>query len=212
MTKRILLSLLIIWQCVFASAQLRTREEPYRIQPSDQLQLSYRYSPEYDEALTVQPDGFVSLKLVGAVKISGLSLDEARARILDQLKTRLNDPEITLTLTDFVKPSYVVVGQVTSPGKYEMHGSVSAISAIAIAGGFKDNAKHSQVILFRRTSPDMAKTQILDLKKLMDPKHPKLEEDVALESGDLLVVPKNRVSKIADYVHWVNVGGYFPLY
>jgi polysaccharide export outer membrane protein len=212
MTKRILLSLLIIWQCVFASAQLRTREEPYRIQPSDQLQLSYRYSPEYDEALTVQPDGFVSLKLVGAVKISGLSLDEARARILDQLKTRLNDPEVTLTLTDFVKPSYVVVGQVTSPGKYEMHGSVSAISAIAIAGGFKDNAKHSQVILFRRTSPDMAKTQILDLKKLMDPKHPKLEEDVALESGDLLVVPKNRVSKIADYVHWVNVGGYFPLY
>lgn len=212
MIRRILLSLLVVCQCVLASAQLRAREEPYRIQPSDQLQLSYRYTPEYDEALTVQPDGFVSLKLVGAVKISGLSLDEARARILAQLKTRLNDPEITLTLTDFVKPSYIVVGQVTSPGKYEMHGSVSAISAIAIAGGFKDNAKHSQVILFRRTSPDMAKTRILDLKKLMDPKHPKLEEDVALESGDLLVVPKNRVSKIADYVHWINVGSYFPLY
>lgn len=212
MTKRILLALLIVCQCVLASAQLRAREEPYRIQPSDQLQLSFRYTPEYDETLTVQPDGYVSLELVGAVKISDLSLDEARARILEQLKTRLNNPEITLTLTDFVKPSYVVMGQVTSPGKYEMHGSVSAISAIAIAGGFKDNAKHSQVILFRRTSPDMAKTRILDLKKLMDPKHPKLEEDVALESGDVLVVPKNRVSKIADYVHWINVGSYFPLY
>ena len=212
MTKRILLALLVVCQCVLASAQLRAREEPYRIQPSDQLQLSYRYTPEYDETLTVQPDGYVSLELVGAVKISDLSLDEARARILEQLKTRLNDPEITLTLTDFVKPSYVVIGQVTSPGKYEMHGSVSAISAIAIAGGFKDNAKHSQVILFRRTSPDMAKTRILNLKKLMDPKHPKLEEDVALESGDVLVVPKNRVSKVADYVHWINVGSYFPLY
>ena len=160
----------------------------------------------------MQPDGFVSLKLVGAVKVSGLSLGQARARILEQLKTRLNDPEITLTLTDFVKPSYVVVGQVASPGKYEMHGSVSAITAIATAGGFKDNAKHSQVILFRRTGGDMAKTRILDLKKLMDPKHPKLEEDVALEPGDLLVVPKNRVSKIADYVHWVSVGSYFPLF
>jgi polysaccharide export outer membrane protein len=191
---------------------LRTREEPYRIQPSDQLQLSYRYIPEYDEALSVQPDGFVSLKLVGAVKISGLSLEEARTRILTLLKTRLNDPEITLTLTDFVKPSYVVVGQVTSPGKYEMHGAVSAISAIAIAGGFKDNAKHSQVILFRRAGDDIAKTRILNLKKLMDPSHPNLEENVALEPGDLLVIPKNRVSKIADYVHWINVGSYFPLY
>jgi polysaccharide biosynthesis/export protein len=211
MIKRVLLSLLVVCQCVFASAQLRTRDEPYRLQASDQLQLSYRYSPEYDEALTVQPDGVVSLKLIGPVKVSGLSLEEARKRILDQLKTRLNDPEITLTLTDFVKPSFVVVGQVTSPGKYEMHGSVSAISAIAMAGGFKDNAKHSQVILFRRTSDDMAKTRILDLKKLMDPKHPKLEEDTALQPGDLLVVPKNRISKIADYVHWISVGSYFPL-
>jgi polysaccharide export outer membrane protein len=212
MMKRVLLSLLIVCQCALASAQLRTREEPYRIQPSDQLQLSYRYIPEYDEALSVQPDGFVSLKLVGAVKISGLSLEEARTRILTLLKTRLNDPEITLTLTDFVKPSYVVVGQVTSPGKYEMHGAVSAISAIAIAGGFKDNAKHSQVILFRRAGDDIAKTRILNLKKLMDPSHPNLEENVALEPGDLLVIPKNRVSKIADYVHWINVGSYFPLY
>jgi hypothetical protein len=45
----------------------------------------------------------------------------------------------------------------------------------------------------------------------MDPKHPELEEDVTLEPGDLLVVPKNRVSKIADYVHWVSVGTYIPL-
>ncbi len=212
MMKRILLFLLVVCQCAFATAQFRSREEPYRIQPSDQLQISYRYSPEYDEALSVQPDGFVSLKLVGAVKISGLSLDQAHARILEQLKTRLNDPEITLTLIDFVKPSYVVVGQVASPGKYEMHGSVSAITAIATAGGFKDNAKHSQVILFRPTGGEMAKTRVLNLKKLMDPKHPQLEEDVALEPGDLLVVPKNRVSKIADYVHWVSVGSYFPLF
>jgi polysaccharide export outer membrane protein len=79
-----------------------------------------------------------------------------------------------------------------------------------MAGGFKDSAKHSQVILFRETDTDMAKTRILNIKKLMDPKHPELEEDVILEPGDLLIIPKNRVSKIADYVHWVSVGSYIP--
>ena len=192
-------------------SQLLTRDQPYRLQPSDQLQLSYRYTPEYDESLTIQPDGMVSIRLIGSVKIGGLTLDEAHAAILSQLNTRLNDPDISLTLHDFVKPSYTVVGQVTSPGKFEMHGTITALDAIAMAGGFKDSAKHSQVILFHRIDSDTARTRILNMKKLMNPKHPELEEDVTLEPGDLLVVPKNKVSKIADYVHWVSVGTYIPL-
>jgi polysaccharide biosynthesis/export protein len=203
---------LLVCQLNAGWSQLQKRDQPYRIQPSDQLQISYRYTPEYDESVTVQPDGVVSLKLIGSVKIGGLTLDEAHARILEQLSTRLNDPDVSLTLSDFVKPSFTVVGQVTSPGKFEMHGPTTAIDAIAMAGGFKDSAKHSQVILFRRTDTDMARTRILNIKKLMDPNHPELDEDVRLEPGDLLVVPKNKVSKIADYVHWVSVGGYFPLY
>jgi polysaccharide biosynthesis/export protein len=183
----------------------------YRLQQSDRLQLDYRYSPEYDESLTVQPDGFVSLRLVGDIKLEGLTLDEARAAILTALRTRLHDPEITLTLQDFVHPAYVVAGQVATPGRYEIHGRVTAVEAIAIAGGFKDSAKHSQVILFHRVNADMAQTHILDLKRLMDPAHPHLEESVDVQPGDLLVVPKNRVSKIADYVHWVSVGSYIPL-
>ncbi|WP_158748946.1 polysaccharide biosynthesis/export family protein [Acidobacterium sp. S8] len=212
MIKKLCLFMLIASQLYVARTQLLTRDQPYRIQPSDQLQLSYRYTPEYDESLTIQPDGVTTVKLVGSVKIGGLTLEEARTSILAQLNTRLNQPEISLTLSNFVKPSYTVVGQVSSPGKFEMHGTISAIDAIAMAGGFKDSAKHSQVILFRRADGDTASTRILNIKKLMNPKHPELDEDVMLKPGDLLVVPKNTVSKISDYVHWVSVGTYFPLY
>lgn len=210
MNRRLLYILLISAQLCAAQA-LHSRDEPYKLQPSDQLQLGYRYSPEYDQSLIVRPDGMVTINLVGPIKVGGLTVDDAKARILDQLRTRLNDPEITLTLTDFVRPSYTVVGQVSAPGKFEMHGQITAIDAIAMAGGLKDSAKHSQVILFRRVDGDMASTHILNMKKLMDAKHPHLEEDVVLMPGDLLVIPKNRVSKIADYVHWVSVGSYVPL-
>lgn len=210
MIRRLLYFALLSSQLCVAQA-LHSRDEPYKLQPSDQLQLAYRYSPEYDQSLIVQPDGMVTIDLIGAVKVGGLTVEDAKAHILDQLRTRLNDPEITLTLTDFVRPSYTVVGQVGAPGKFEMHGKVTAIDAIAMAGGLKDSAKHSQVILFRRADGDMASTHILDMKKLMNPKHPHLEEDVVLVPGDLLVIPKNRVSKIADYVHWISVGSYVPL-
>ena len=193
--------------------QLARHEQPYKLQPSDQVQLTYRYTPEYDESLTVQPDGAISLKLIGSVKVGGLSLAEAQALITHELSARLNAPEVTLLLTDFVRPSYVITGQVTAPGKFELRGQISAIDAIAIAGGFKDSAKSSQVILYRRINgTDYRKMRVLDLKQFANPKRTDVESNEELEAGDLLIIPKSNVAKINDYVHWISVGTYLPLF
>ncbi len=191
---------------------LTTRDRPYRIQPSDRLELQYRYTPEYNQSVEVQPDGMASVNLIGPVKIGGLTVDQAKAAILTQLQARLKDPEITLSLQEFVRPSYVVGGEVANPGRFELHGETTVVEAIAMAGGFKPGfAKHSQVILYRRIDSDTAQTKILNIKKLTDPAHPHLEESMALQPGDLLLIPQNKVSKIAPFVHWVSLGAYVPL-
>jgi len=106
----------------------------------------------------------------------------------------------------------VVGGEVTNPGRYELHGETTAVEAIAMAGGFKTGlAKHSQVILYRRVDNENAQTKLLNIKKLTDPNHPRLEESMALQPGDLLIVPQNKISKIAPFVHWVSLGAYVPL-
>jgi polysaccharide biosynthesis/export protein len=203
----------LVGQIRAADVSLQSRDRPYHIQPSDRLQLQYRYTPEYNQSIEVQPDGIASINLAGNIKLGGLTVDQAQTAILTQLQTRLKDPEITLSLEEFVRPSYVVGGQVTNPGRYELHGETTAVEAIEVAGGFKTGmAKHSQVILYRRINPETAETHLLDIKKITDPAHPHLEESVFLQPGDLLLVPQNRVSKIAPYVHWVNIGGYFPLW
>ena len=213
MIQRVLLIILFSGIAIAAdNPALISRDQPYHIQPSDRLHLQYRYTPEYDQSVDVQPDGQASISLIGNVKVAGLSVEEARMAILTQLRTRLKDPEITLSLEEFVRPSYVVGGEVANPGRFELHGQTSAVEAIAIAGGFKaSSAKHSQVILYRRIDPNTAETKILNIKALTNPAHPHLEESMFLQPGDVLLVPQNKVSKIAAYVHWVNVGGYFPI-
>jgi polysaccharide export outer membrane protein len=178
----------------------------YRIQPTDVLELHYRYTPEFDQTVTVQPDGFVTLQIVGDLKLQGLTIDQAKAEILKKAGQRLKDPEITLVLKDFEKPYFVVGGEVGSPGRFEMRGTITALQAIAMAGGFKNSSKHSQVILFRRVGPDLAKTEILDLKAAMSPSSTEPLAD--LRSGDMLIVPQNRVSKIERFVKWGNFGMY----
>ncbi len=182
----------------------------YLLQPSDVLEIHYRYSPEFDQTVTVQPDGFVSLQLVGDLKLRNLTVDQAKAEILEKASQRLKDPEITVVLKEFEKPYFIVGGEVNTPGRYEMRGSMTALEAISMAGGFKSaSAKHSQVILYRRVGPDMAKAEILDLKAAMSPSSGEPLAD--LHSGDLLVVPQNRISKIERYVKWVSIGTYIPL-
>jgi polysaccharide export outer membrane protein len=185
------------------------RDPRYRLQPTDVLEVHYRYTPEFDQTVSLQPDGFVTLPIVGDVKLQGLNLDQAKAAIQERASQRLQNPEITIILKDFEKPYFVVGGEVAHPGKFEMRGQITAIEAISMAGGFKTgSAKHSQVILFRKVGDDLARTQILNLKTAINPSASAAEAVTDLRSGDLLMVPQNTVSKIERYIKWVNVGLY----
>src|SRR5215469_9750923 len=192
----ITLPLLLAASALCQTAGFADRDPRYRLQPSDVIEVHYRYTPEFDQTVTIQPDGFAVLQVVGDVKLQELTLDQAKTAILAKASDRLKDPEITLALKDFEKPYFMVGGEVTNPGKFEMRGQVTAIQAIAMAGGFKSaSAKHSEVILYRRVNGDLARAEILDLKILMNPKS--APEPLAdLRPGDLLVVPQNRISKI----------------
>ena len=183
------------------------RDQRYRLQPTDVLEIHYRYTPEFDQTVTVQPDGFVTLQIVGDLKLQGFTVDQSKAAILEKASLRLKDPEITIVLKDFEKPYFVVSGEVGAPGRFEMRGPVNPLQAIAMAGGFKTaSAKHSQVILFRRVGPDLAETQILNLKAAMSTSSKEPLSD--LRPGDMLIVPQNRVSKIERFVKWGNYGIY----
>ncbi len=193
---------------VAQTTQFADHSPRYRIQPSDVIETHYRYTPEFNQTITVQPDGFVTLQIVGDMKLQGLTVAEAQAAILSKASQRLKDPEITLVLKEFEKPYFVVGGEVATPGRFEMRGTVTALQAIAMAGGFKTSSKHSQVILFRKISPELARTQILNLKAAMTASTS--EPNIDLQPGDMLIVPQNRISKIERVVKLVNIGGYIP--
>jgi protein involved in polysaccharide export with SLBB domain len=87
---------------------------------------------------------------------------------------------------------------VGKPGKYELRADTTVIEAVEIAGGFTHEAKHSQVLLFRRVNDDLVEARVFDLKKML--KERNLGEAAQLHPGDMVFVPQNSVSKIAQYI------------
>ena len=63
-------------------------EERYRLQPGDVLEIQYRYSPEFNQAVTVQPDGYGTLEIGGDLKIAGLTIGQTRQMILRRASAR----------------------------------------------------------------------------------------------------------------------------
>jgi polysaccharide export outer membrane protein len=181
-------------------------ENRYRLQPGDVLEVQFRYSPEFNQTVTVQPDGYITLEIGGDLKVAGFTVEQTRAAILRQASTRLQDPVATVLLKEFQKPYFVVAGEVGQPGKIEMRERVTAIQAIMLAGGMKDTARSSQVVVFRQINSDMAEVKLLNLKSIK--RTSDLENDMTLQAGDMVYVPRDKISKIERFMRIASVAAF----
>ncbi|HEX3280545.1 MAG TPA: polysaccharide biosynthesis/export family protein [Pyrinomonadaceae bacterium] len=173
-------------------------EERYVLHPGDVLDIEYRYTPEFNQTVSVQPDGYISLQMGGDLKVAGRNLEQVRNLILARASSRLESPELTVVLKEFQKPYVVVSGEVAQPGKFELRENLTAVQAVLLAGGFKDSAKSSQILVFRKLNADTAEVRSLNFKTLK--RTSDLENDLTLQPGDMILVPRNRLSKIERYV------------
>ena len=192
------------------SAQFKSRNPRYRIEAGDTFDLTFELSPEFNQtAVAVQPDGFVTLRGVGDIKVAGETVPELTSTLRLAYGKILNNPLISIVLKEFEKPYFIASGQVAKPGKYEMHGNMTVTQAIAIAGDFQSSAKHSQVVLFRRVDDQWTEAKLIDVKKMQ--KNRDLREDPVLHAGDMLFVPKNTMSKVDRFIPNLSLGSYLPL-
>src|SRR5258708_24175752 len=106
----------------YCAEKFSDRDPRYRIQPSDVIEVQYRYTPEYNYTATIQPDGFAALQIVGDVKVAGLTVEEAAAAISIKAGERLRNPEVSVTLKEFVRPYFTVAGEVGHPGRFDLKG------------------------------------------------------------------------------------------
>ncbi|MGO9087466.1 MAG: polysaccharide biosynthesis/export family protein [Terriglobales bacterium] len=188
-----------------SGAGFQNRYPRYKLASGDIFDLSFELSPEFNQqTISVQPDGFVTLRGIGEVHVAGQTVPELTATLRTAYSKILNDPLISVTLKDFEKPYFIADGQVGRPGKYELRGDTTLTEAIAMAGGFQDSARHSQVLLFRRVSDDWVSAKIINVKKMHASGN--LQEDPLLHSGDMLFVPKNTFSKIRPFIPTPSLG------
>jgi polysaccharide export outer membrane protein len=189
-----------------SSPQLQPRYPRYVIQREDVLLISFPLSPELNQTVTVQPDGFINLQTAGSLHVQGMTVPGIMEALKEAYAGILHDPSINVDLEDFQKPFFTVTGQVGKPGQYELRSDITVAEAIAVAGGLQSTAK-TQVFLFHRTSNDWFQVEKLNLKTIFNGKN--VNEDATIRPGDMIFVPENYITKFRRYVPYsVNAGSY----
>jgi protein involved in polysaccharide export with SLBB domain len=189
--------------------RLEERYPRYKIQNQDTLLLSFPLSPELNQTVTVQPDGYVNLQTAGSLHIQGLTVPEVVEAVKKAYAGILNSPIVNVDLEDYQKPLFTVSGQVGKPGQYDLRTETTVAEAIAVAGGLSPSAK-TQVLLFHRTSADWFEVKKLNLKDVLNGKNP--NEDPIVKPGDMIFVPEKFITNFRKYVPYsLNAGTYIPV-
>jgi polysaccharide export outer membrane protein len=182
-------------------------QQEYHLQLSDTLEITFPFSHEYDQVATVQPDGRIALKETSEVMARGCTLPELKADITAAYRGILHEPEISITLKDFQKPSYYASGEVGKPGRYELRADTSLLQAVAEAGGIlHERAKRTEVVIFRPQADGSFEAKVINLKAMLKMRTP--IEDYGIHPGDVIYVPQNTFSKFSRFIPNANMGAY----
>ena len=176
----------------------------YRLRRGDELELTFELAPDFDQTLRVFPDGFMALKGVDDLHVEGAPLHEVQSAIEQRYKTIFRDPRLALTLIKFEEPYFIAFGELKTSGKYPLTGRTSVTQALGIAGGLSDRAKHKQVLLFRPLDDSWIQVKDLNVKKMLSKAD--LSEDLFLQPGDIIYVPRRMMSKIKELIPRPGIG------
>ena len=168
----------------------------YRIQTGDELDIVMPLNPELNVRTFVRPDGKISLELIDEIVAEGLTTAELTDQLRSAYSIELRDPEISVNVVSMAARIYVD-GHVAKPGEYVWTRQVTAMQAVALAGGLKPTAQREQLLVVRRGAGGEQQLIEIDLEGVSGGQ----SVDVHLAPFDTVYVPSSRV---ADVNKWVD--------
>ena len=158
----------------------------YAVLPGDVLQISVWKEPDLQLEVLVRPDSAFSFPLAGDISTAGFSVVELQTELTKRLSRYISNPVVTVSVTEVLGNKVYVIGQVNNPGAFVVNPQVDVMQALSMAGGVTAFAAANDIKILRRTGP----RQIALSFKYNDVlKGRKLEQNIVLQSGDIVVVP-----------------------
>lgn len=172
----------------YAEAQesLQATEPDYKLLPGDTLQVSVWQEPDLQREVLIRPDGWFSFPLSGDVRAKGRTVSQIAFELTEKLKRYIPDVVLTVSVVGIDGNKIYVLGQIKRPGAFIVNPRVDVTQALSMAGGMTPFASVNSILILRRESGRQITFRFSygDIEKGR-----KLEQNIQLEPGDVVIVP-----------------------
>jgi polysaccharide biosynthesis/export protein len=169
----------------------------YVLDVSDVVEVVVWRNEDLSRVVKVRPDGRISLPLAGEIKASGLTPQQLSDIIAATLERKyILNPQVSVIVQKTDSKSILVLGMVNKPGQYNVSEKITVMQAIAQAGGNAPFAHMESILVVRKPYSIKPAIYNIDLQSALD--KGKFRNDMLLQPGDVVYVPKSFVGKIDD--------------
>jgi polysaccharide export outer membrane protein len=169
-----------------AQVEIGTDNDQYVIGAEDVLSIHVWKEDAFTRTIPVRMDGKISLPLVQEIKAAGLTPLQLKEVLTRRLKEFIENPVVSVTVTEANSYKVYVSGQVKTPGVYRLRSETSVAQIIPMAGGFTDWANQKKILIIRNEN-GREKRMTVNYKKIMRGSDP--DSNVILKTGDTIIVP-----------------------
>ncbi|MGH9741846.1 MAG: polysaccharide biosynthesis/export family protein [Candidatus Acidiferrum sp.] len=173
-------------QATAAAGQDTPGAPSYKIGPQDVLKIDVWKEDQLTRTVPVRPDGKITLPLLNDVQAAGLTPMELAGAIREGLKKYLNEPQVTVTVTEINSRRIFVTGEVMRAGAFPLIPNMTILQALSTCGGFTQFARVKNIYVLRTESGKQVKHPF-NYKEAVSGNKP--EENFTLKPGDVIVVP-----------------------
>lgn len=173
------------------------RSREYIIGAGDLLHIAVWENPDLTQEVIVRPDGKISFPLINEVQAAGITISELDNALTKRLKEYVKYPDVSVSLKEIYGEKVIVLGEVRSAGVYKLETRKTVSEAIALAGGYTNDAVLRSVIVIRGGLKNPHAKRVNIARALQKGK---FEEDIQVQAQDIIYVPKKFIADVNYYL------------
>jgi polysaccharide export outer membrane protein len=181
-----------------AAQQAASPPSEYVIGANDTLAVNFQYNPAFNQTLAVQPDGRIKLPMIGPVVAAGETPTALAAKLAQAYDPYLQRPDVAVIVQATGSLQAFIGGEVWKAGMVTLQPGMTISGALISAGGLKDSADASRVVLLRRDENGTQQAFNVNVASAMTGAD--LSQNIVLEPRDIVVAPKSGIANVNVFV------------
>jgi polysaccharide export outer membrane protein len=153
--------------------------------PADVIRINVWKNTDLSQTVTIGPDGFISLPLLGDVHVAGMTSNQLAQELTSKLSSYVVSAQVTVSVVDIRSRQVYMTGQVGKPGGYPLIAPITVLQLIAQAGGLNTFANRKEIVILRNLGGSVQRLKF----NYNNAVHGDPKQNISLQPGDTVIVP-----------------------